>query len=1068
MVLILGFACNIHVSANKPRYVQNKGQWHEQVLFKVEAQNGIGYVDKTGFTFSMLEDNFYTNLHDWLGNSELPHIGKAHAIKINFLGGNMNQVALTGNDAGTTDNFFIGNDPQKWAENVRGYDRVKIPNVYPGIDVEFASNQSNLKYDFILAPNVNPNLIQVAFSGQDELYILDGSLVAKTSLGDFTEVAPYAYQIDADGKQIRVSCDFVLSGNVVSYYFPEGYDSSRPLIIDPEIAFSTYIGSTTNSFGFTASYDNAGNLYAGAVVFGASYPTTAGAYQINFGMGVVDCGISKFSSDGTELLYSTYIGGQGNEAPHSLIVNDNNELYILGTTSSANFPVSAGAFQSNHAGGANIVAVGFSYEIGSDIFIAKLNGNGNALLASTYIGGSGNDGLGTGTVLEKNYGDQFRGEIVVDAAGNAYVATVTASSDFPIVNGFSTNIGGALSGVIFKLSSNLQTLIWSTFSGGNSAESAMSLQLAPDNSVYFTGGTTSAELPVTTGAYQSEKSSGVDGYIGHISADGSQLLACTYNGTTGFDQNYFVQLDTEGFVYVVGQTTGAYPVSEGVYANPNSGQYIQKFSSDLTTSIWSTTIGSGSGGIDISPSAFLVSNCGQIYLSGWGGAINSTGSTNILPVTSNAFQSTTDGEDFYLMVLEPDATDLLYGTFFGGSLSPEHVDGGTSRFDKNGTVYQAVCAGCFGNNDFPTQPGVWSQTNGSNACNLGVFKFNLSAVNAVAQADAPDVICPGTVFNLVNQSVGADTFLWDMGDGFTSTDEETTYSFDNPGTYTIKLYAEDSQGCLSSDSTSVIVEVGALPTIAAEQPDPICDGETIQLAATGTADHYTWIPASGLNASNIPNPIFNGSVTQEYTVIGSTSCGVDTVMVLVSVGNPNISVSENQSICPGESVQIQADGGKTYVWSPANGLNNPNIPNPIASPIDDTTYEVVITDIDGCVVVKQVSIHILPPLPQLTGKSKYVSCNGLAVPLHVSGAAEYAWSPSTGLSNTNTAHPVATPAQTTEYTVVGTNVCGQDELSVKVFVQDIDVHINVDSIVCYNNTFIVNASGADSYVWQPK
>src|SRR5690554_621852 len=615
LVLLLGLACTICVSANQPRYVQNKGQWHEQVLFRVEAQNGIGYVDKSGFTFAMLENRFYNKLHDWIGNAELPHIGKGHAIKMNFLGGNMNQVALTGNDVGTTEHFFIGNDPQKWAQNERRFDRVKLTNVYPGIDVEFASNQNNLKYDFILAPHADPNLIQVEFSGQEALSLRNGSLIAETSVGDFTEMEPYAYQIDEEGRQVKVKCHFALSGNVVSYYFPEGYDKSRRLIIDPEIAFSTYIGSTSNSFGFTASYDNHGNLYGGAVVFGDQYPITAGAFQVNFGSGVVECGISKFSSDGTQLLFSTYLGGQGNEAPHSLVVNDDNELYILGTTASEDFPVSAGAYQPSHAGGFDITAVGFVYENGSDIFITKLNESGNVLLASTYIGGSGNDGLGTGTLMEKNYGDKFRGEIVVDSEGNAYVATVTASGNFPIVNGFATNIGGTLSGVVFKLSSNLQTLIWSTFSGGNFAESAMSLALAPDNSVYFTGGTTSTALPVTPGAYQPQKVMGVDGYIGHISADGSQILACTYNGTSGFDQNYFVQLDNDGFVYVVGQSTGDYPVSEGVYINPNSGQYIQKFTPDLTTSIWSTTIGSGSGGIDISPSAFLVSNCGQIYLS---------------------------------------------------------------------------------------------------------------------------------------------------------------------------------------------------------------------------------------------------------------------------------------------------------------------------------------------------------------------------------------------------------------------------------------------------------------------
>src|SRR5690554_834282 len=197
LVLIFGLISTISLSANQPRYVQNKGQWHEQVLFKVDAQNGIGYIDKTGFTFDMLEANFYNKLHDWLRKTGASHTGSGHVIKIQFLGGNMNQSALTGNDAGTTDNFFIGNDPEKWATNVRGFDKVKIPDVYPGIAVEFASNKSNLKYDFILEPHADPNLIQLKFTGQEKLYIREGALIAETSVGDFTEVEPYAYQIDA-------------------------------------------------------------------------------------------------------------------------------------------------------------------------------------------------------------------------------------------------------------------------------------------------------------------------------------------------------------------------------------------------------------------------------------------------------------------------------------------------------------------------------------------------------------------------------------------------------------------------------------------------------------------------------------------------------------------------------------------------------------------------------------------------------------------------------------------------------------------------------------------------------
>lgn len=1064
-IFFLAFA--ICGSGRTPVFTQNKGQWHDDILYKTHMGNAIGYIDKQGFTFAMYEAAFYDKLHDWLRGKSTVQTAQGHAIKLHFKGGDMGRGALTGNDAGTTEHFYLGQDANRWAKDVRSFDKIRITQVYEGIDVEFGTSNNRLKYDFIVAPYADTDAIEIELLGQNKLVIRDGNLIAQTSVGDFIETKPFAYQYNAEGNVEEVACEFHLSGNVVSYIFPEGYDNSRLLIIDPEIAFSTYIGSTTNSFGFTASYDSYGNLYAGAVVFGDSYPTVAGSFQINFGAGVVDCGISKFNSDGTQLLYSTYIGGEGNEAPHSLVVNNHDELYILGTTSSLDFPVSPAAYQPHHAGGYTVEAIGFSYGNGSDIFVTKLSEDGSQMLAGTYIGGAGNDGLGNGGVLEQNYGDQFRGEIVVDDDGNAYVATVTNSGDFPIVNGFSSTIGGSISGIIFKLSSNLSELIWSTFSGGNFSESAVSLQLAPDNSVYFTGATTSTQLPTSPNAYQPEKSDGVDGYIGHISADGSQLLACTYNGTTGKDLNYFVQLDNDGFVYVVGQTNGPYPVSNNVYSNPNSGQFIHKFSADLSSSIWSTRIGSGSGSIDISPSAFLVSNCGQIYLSGWGGAINSAGSTNILPVTSNAFQTTTDGEDFYLMVLQPNASDLLYATFFGGSQSPEHVDGGTSRFDKNGTVYQAVCAGCFGSHDFPTQPGVWSETNGSNQCNLGVFKFNLSTVNAEAALDAPNVICSGSEFSLINNSVGADTFLWNLGDGNTSTAAQPTHSYAQPGTYTITLYAEDSNGCLSADSTQLIVEVELPPEIEVEQPDPICSGDTIELGATGTADNYHWIPAAGLTASNISNPTFIGNTTTQYKVVGTGACGSDTATVTVYVGNPNIEVSDNEMICPGESIQLHAAGGVTYLWSPAGSLNDPTIANPIATPNEETIYEVQITDDMECVTTHFINIGLLPPPPVLKGREKYASCNGSPVFLQVSGADEYVWSPHIGLSNPNISNPVATPNETKEYKVVGSNACGQDEMSVKVFVQEIEVSIDVDSVVCHSNKFVAHATGGESYIWLP-
>lgn len=1051
--------------ANTPRYTQNRGQWNPNVLFRAEYSGGALFVDKQGMTFMMLENGFFDRLHHWMKTPAEPGFARAHALKMNFLNADMSGEPLLEKQVGAPQNYFLGSNPDNWATGVYANEKVTIPGVYPKIDAEFAAAPEQLKYSFIVHPGGDPAAIKVAFAGQNSLYIKDGALRAETDLGWVSELAPFAYQIGARGDTLEVECRFSLDGNTVSYALPNGYDPARPLVIDPILAFSTYIGSNASSFGFTASYDESGHAYAGAVSFGFEYPTVTGSYEISFGYGVVDCGITKFTPDGSDLMYSTFLGGTSGESPHSLVVNDNNELYVLGSTGSNNFPVSGNAYQQALSGGPQITAVGYSYLNGSDMFVAKFSADGSNLLGSTYIGGSNTDGVGSGQIFNYNYGDNYRGEIVVDDAGNAYVASVTASDDFPVVGGYAGSNGNN-SGVIFKLSSDMSDLLWSTYSGGGSDETAYSLQLAPDNSVYFTGSTTSGDLPTSANAYQPDKLLDVDGYIGHISADGSQLLNCTYNGTNGYEQNYFVQLDLDGNVYVVGQTTGYYPTSGDVYGNANSNQYIQKFNADLSDSEWSTQVGSGNGISNFSPSAFLVSYCGQIYLSGWGGSLSNNGTTDNLPISDDAFQSTTDGEDFYLMVLAPDAESLVYGTYFGGSQSPEHVDGGTSRFDKNGTVYQAVCAGCFGNSDFPSTPGVWSPDNGSDQCNMGVMKFKLSSVSAVAEVDAPEVVCPGTSFDLNNLSIDADAYLWYLDDGTTSTETEFSYSFDEPGTYDIKLVATNNSGCILPDSTTISIEVESEPDIEADDPPPVCPGETVQLEATG-ADSWEWIPAIGLDVPSIAAPTFVGESSTEYTVVGTTPCGTDTAYVEVTVGNLSTEVSDNQTICPGDSVQLEATGGVAYTWTPEAGLSDPNSANPMASPEFTTGYQVEITTGDGCNAVETVNVIVLPPPPELSGDDRYVSCNGEAVSMDVEGADTYSWSPATGLNATDIPNPTANPATATTYTVTGTNQCGDDQLEVEVLVSDVEVSIQTDSVVCYDTPFFVEAHGASSYIWQP-
>ena len=255
----------------------------------------------------------------------------------------------------------------------------------------------------------------------------------------------------------------------MSFDFPYGYDKSNDLIIDPTLIFSTYSGSISDNFGYTATYDNDGYLYSGSTAFGVDYPTTLGAYQQSFQGGVTDIAITKYDTTGTYRIYSIYLGGTSDELPHSMVVNSNNELFVLGTTGSADFPVTQDVVQPVFNGGTSYFpsGLGVSFANGSDMFITKINKNGGALLSSTFLGGTNNDGLNISSKLKYNYADEVRGEIDVDINNNIYVSSSTSSNDFPVTqNAFNQNFSGDQDGCIIKMDNQLSTIIWSSYLGG--------------------------------------------------------------------------------------------------------------------------------------------------------------------------------------------------------------------------------------------------------------------------------------------------------------------------------------------------------------------------------------------------------------------------------------------------------------------------------------------------------------------------------------------------------------------------------------------------------------------------
>ncbi|MBS1935831.1 MAG: hypothetical protein JST96_17665, partial [Bacteroidetes bacterium] len=497
------------------------------------------------------------------------------------------------------------------------------------------------------------------------------------------------------------------------------------------LVFSTFTGSSSDNWGFTATYGPDGSFYAGGIVGGNGFHTTTGAFQTNFKNGTWDVGIMKFSSGtgpgNVQKIYATYLGGSNNEYPHSLVVDAQGELVVFGRTSSSDFP----ALTTIGPGGSSTTPAG------RNIYVTKFNASGGGLIGSILIGGSGDDGVNiedqdetvtntNNTIhtqsLIRNYGDWSRGEVILDGSGNIFVASCTQSQDFPIIGtAFQSTFGGGPTkqdGVVLKINPGCNSVLFSSFLGGTRDDVALVLDQDPvSGDIYVGGATASKDLPGTSaGVYQpSIGSDSIGGFLCRISQDGSTLKATTYlatNGNKAATSIYGVKFDRFGFPYVMGTTTGTWPTKllhPTDFINAGAKQFITKLQPDLSAVIYSTTFGTNAGMPNISPVAFLVDRCQNVYVSGWGSFYElSTGpdpynlaGTKGMPVTSNALKSTTDGRDFYFIVIQRDAASLLYATFFGeddngNSCCSEHVDGGTSRFDKNGVIYQAICANCFG------------------------------------------------------------------------------------------------------------------------------------------------------------------------------------------------------------------------------------------------------------------------------------------------------------------------------------------------------------------------------------
>lgn len=914
-------------------FVPNRGQWEGNFSFKMPLKQGGLFFEEDGYTAVLYQANGIDQ------HADHPHAVEQNrqglVLKMNWVGANKSSRLKGSSAASHYQNYLLGNNPANWHSYIPVYGEMIYEELYSGISARYFGQYEGLKYDIVIAPGARADQIAMRYQGQQALKIREGRLILEHSLGDLKEHIPACYQMIGEQK-VMVKCEYKLDGDLVKFKLGR-YDKSKELVIDPLLIFSSYIGGPGTSWGFTATYGLNGEFYGGGVAFDQAYPTTPGAFQDSLDA-MVDMAIHKFSSDGSSLIYATYIGGKRHDIPHSLVANQRDELYIAGNTGSDNFPMAANPYQASFTTGQayNLPYSGFNFPTGSNMVVARLSADGSQLLGSTYFGGSVAEGLNI--YVNKNYGDYARSEIITLGNDKVAISSSSLSPNLPLNRIGTAANDSSQNAVVVVFDENLNNMIWGNYFGGTGSETGYSVR-TDGNFVYLGGSTNSVDMTTHSAAEQDSLGGNYDGFIAKFNATDGQFVAATYLGTAAQEQNFIIEVDRLGDVYAFGQCAQNFEISPNVYSTTGGRQFIRKYGPQLDTLLWATQVGSGFNKSDLIPTSFLVDRCLNIYLSGWNGQSNipsnsfTSANTFQLPVTADAFQDTTDGSDFYFMILSRNADSLLFGSYFGG-ISHEHVDGGTSRFSPEGVVYQAACAGCRTRDGFPTTPNAFAPTKPGTDCNYGAIKFDFQitvrSVPDINFSQDVDTICDKLLVSLTNNSLNANEFVWDFGNGMSSSLEEPTVTYDSLGTYTITLIARDTLCDLVDTSSIVIVHDQGEKTTADFSIDYAGCDKNFQVSLTNLsdkADTYTWSFGDG-GTSGIAEPVYDYSDTGTYTITLIAYDKVcdksDTISRQVafrdSVPDPELNLDYDE--CKGGELDVTVSNDRrryTYQWY-LNGL----------------------------------------------------------------------------------------------------------------------------------------------------
>jgi hypothetical protein len=688
-------------------FIENAGQFDPRARFQARGGSGTLWLAEDALWLTLLEPSQEDERADPRGLEDfggLPTDDQPRQgvnIKLSFVGANPHPRLEPFNRLDTHVSYFLGNDPARWHTDVPVWGGVRYVDLYPGIDLELSGEGWQWQPRLIVQPDADLSVVHLRVDGAEALSVESDAIRMTTAIGtvivpllqlDTPQRAPLSTGLRPSVSGLEVTTPFARDGPA----FPSA--SNHP----SDLVYSTFLGGNSDDgeeFGESIAVDASGSTYITGSTQALDFPTTPGAFQTNSGGGLCgdpenpfpcpDVFITKLNPTGSQLVYSTYLGGNHFDTGSEIVVDVSGAAYVTGSTSSANFPTTPSAFDPTYNGG-----------FYGDAFVTKLDPTGGALIYSTFLGGNGDDG-GSAIAL----GD----------SGATYVTGVTQSLDFPVTPGAfqATCTADCSNGEAFiaELNAAGDHLLYSTYLGGSGSDSGRSIAVDANNRTYIAGSTTSADFPVTPGAFQTTHQGGLsDAFVAKLNDAGTALLYSTFLGGTDNESNYGVALDGSGAAYVTGSTRSSnYPTTPGAFQTTFGGYndaYVTKLTADGSALEYSTFLGGGGG-----DGAYDIA----VDISGLGYIIGSTYSADF-PITPGAFQTTCNNCENALEVfatkLNGAGSALMYSTFLGGN---DDDGGGGIAVNVSGVTY---LTGYTFSLDFPVTAGAFQTTHGGGICGI--------------------------------------------------------------------------------------------------------------------------------------------------------------------------------------------------------------------------------------------------------------------------------------------------------------------------------------------------------------